>query len=301
MNGKLIFKNFTPYITSPFGSRIHPITKVKTNHLGVDYGTNLKKLPQYAFENGTVLGAGKDGLGGIYAYVKYERLGYVGFHYHLDSVKVKTGQKVDNNTIIGYTGTSGNSTGIHLHFGWFKISEWSKAYNNRRWEDFEKYKFPLKPIGNPLKTNNDQVEVLIDNLRLRKTPNGDILGFIKEGFYDILENKDGWIKIKEGYIGVGDWLKINEATNNLDERLKQLEKELEKIRKENEKLEKEKNDVVEEKEILFKNNKVLVKDNQILIDKILLLEKDKCKFKYLCEKTGYYKIKLYKEEELRVF
>ena len=138
-NGKLIFKNFDPYVTSAFGYRIHPLKGGMQFHQGVDYGTNNQKLPQYALEDGYVTGCGKDVTGALYVYVKYPRLGKTALHYHLDSYKVSNNQKVNANTIIGYTGTSGNSTGIHLHFGWFPTEYRNKAWDKKRCEDFEKY------------------------------------------------------------------------------------------------------------------------------------------------------------------
>lgn len=141
-NGKLIFKDFDPYVTSPFGYRIHPLKGGMQFHAGVDYGTNGKKLPQYALEDGYVTGCGKDSTGALFVYVKYPRLGKTAIHYHLDSYKVANNQKVNANTIIGYTGTTGNSTGIHLHFGWFPTEDRYKAWDKKRWEDFEAYEFP---------------------------------------------------------------------------------------------------------------------------------------------------------------
>lgn len=142
-NGKLIFKDYDPYVTSAFGYRIHPITGQRQSfHQGVDYGTNNQKLPQYAIEDGVVTGCGTDGTGAKYVYVKYPRLGKTGLHYHLDSYRVSNNQKVNANTIIGYTGTTGNSTGIHLHFGWFPTEDRNKAWNSKRWEDFEAYNYP---------------------------------------------------------------------------------------------------------------------------------------------------------------
>ena len=141
-NGKLIFKNFDPVVTSAFGYRINPITKKQQFHQGVDYGTNGKKLPQYALEDGVITGCGTDNTGAKYVYVKYPRLGKTALHYHLDSYKVANNQKVNSNTIVGYTGTTGNSTGIHLHFGWFPTEDRNKVWDKKRWEDFEKYEFP---------------------------------------------------------------------------------------------------------------------------------------------------------------
>ena len=141
-NGKLIFKNFDPVVTSAFGYRINPITKKQQFHQGVDYGTNGKKLAQYALEDGVVTGCGTDGTGAKYVYVEYPRLGKTALHYHLDSYKVFNNQKVNDNTIIGYTGSTGQSTGIHLHFGWFPTEDRYKAWDKKRWEDFEKYEFP---------------------------------------------------------------------------------------------------------------------------------------------------------------
>jgi hypothetical protein len=148
-NGKLIFKDFEPYITSSFGWRKHPITGELKFHQGVDYGTNRKKIPQYALEEGIVLNAGTDSLGGKFVYVDYPRIGKVMLYYHLDTVAVKKGQLVNRNTVLGNTGTTGQSTGIHAHIGLFKKSEWSKPYSKRVWEDFEAFNYvpaPVKPI-----------------------------------------------------------------------------------------------------------------------------------------------------------
>ena len=150
-NGKLIFKTYDPYVTSKFGYRaaIYKNGKLISKaggHDGVDYGTNGKKLPQYAIEDGKVLGCGTDSTKAKFVYVYYPRLKHVGLHYHLDSIKVKKGQKVTAETIVGTTGTTGNSTGIHLHFGWFPYKNWGKAWAKRGWKDFEKYVYEPEPV-----------------------------------------------------------------------------------------------------------------------------------------------------------
>ena len=119
----LIFKNADHYITSSYGKRTVISTSAGNTsafHYGVDYGTNSKKLAQYAIENGTVLSCGKDTAANGYAlfvWVSYPRIGKKFLHYHLDSISVKKGQTVKKGTLLGYTGKTGKATGIHLHLG----------------------------------------------------------------------------------------------------------------------------------------------------------------------------------------
>jgi len=194
MNATKIFKNPSIVITSTFGNRIDPITGIKAFHLGVDYGTRGQKLPQYGLEKGVVLSCGQDGTGGIYANVHYPTLGdHVGVYYHLDRLAVKTGQSVDTNTVIGYTGTTGRSTGIHLHFGWCKKSEIGKVWNSRSWENFEKYSFPIvAPVKKPMPSNVVGYKVG-DKVKVRgnaRTYTGGIpSSFVYNGIYAIDEIK----------------------------------------------------------------------------------------------------------------
>lgn len=112
-----IFRREDWYVTSPFGWRKDPINGKTAYHSGVDYGTHGNKWPQYALENGVVESCGIDVGGAIFAWVKYPRISIRLLHYHLDSLCVKKGWAVNKDTIIGYTGTTGRSTGIHLHLG----------------------------------------------------------------------------------------------------------------------------------------------------------------------------------------
>lgn len=133
----LIFHGKSHYLTSPFGPRKTISTaggNTSTYHRGADYGTNGKKLTQYAIEDGTVLSCGTAEDGAKYVWVSYPRLGVKMLHWHLDSIKVKAGQKVDADTALGTTGKTGKATGIHLHLGIKKLSggdyidpeKWSK-------------------------------------------------------------------------------------------------------------------------------------------------------------------------------
>ena len=108
--------NFKGYrITSNFGYRIHPISKVRKLHGGVDLVKNHND-PIYAFRNGTVSFAGRNNQGFGNLVIVNEPNGYRNFYAHLNSINVKKGQKVTTNTMIGRQGATGNVTGSHLHF-----------------------------------------------------------------------------------------------------------------------------------------------------------------------------------------
>jgi murein DD-endopeptidase MepM/ murein hydrolase activator NlpD len=152
MNGEKLFRGFKPYITSPFGYRdaIYSNRKLIApagNHNGVDYGTNGKNIPVYIIkgETGVVRSYGVDVTGAKFVYIDYPRLGYTALYYHLNSYNVVKGATLDDTVSIGVTGKTGNATGVHLHFGWFKTS----TFNNKKWEDFEKYQFPPKEVPKP--------------------------------------------------------------------------------------------------------------------------------------------------------
>ena len=121
----LIFHNAKHYVTSEFGPRKSISTaagNTSSYHYGTDYGTNGKKLTQYAIEEGSVLSCGTAADGAKYVWVTYPRLGVKMLHWHLDTIKVKAGQKVTANTALGTTGKTGKATGVHLHLGVQKLS-----------------------------------------------------------------------------------------------------------------------------------------------------------------------------------
>ena len=136
--GKLadkIFRRSGWYVTSPFGYRKDPFGSGATLfHNGTDYGTNVQKWEQYAIEDGYIRAAGTDSAGGKYVYVCYPRIGKELLHYHLDSIACKTGDKVTEGTLLGKTGTTGNSTGIHLHLGLRNIG-------GTTWQDPHAYEY----------------------------------------------------------------------------------------------------------------------------------------------------------------
>ena len=126
----LIFNNANHYITSPYGKRGSIKTSAGTTdsfHRGTDYGTNGKKLPQYAIEDGYVFAAAKASDGAKYVWVIYPRIKKAMIHYHLDSIAVKSGQSVKKGTMLGKTGKTGKATGVHLHLGIRDLEKLSTA------------------------------------------------------------------------------------------------------------------------------------------------------------------------------
>jgi hypothetical protein len=99
---------------SGFGSRHHPIYKIKKKHLGIDFPAPIG-TPIYATGNGKVNESGTErGYGKM---VKIDHgYGYETLYGHMSQIKVKKGQKVNRGEVIGYVGNTGISTGPHLHY-----------------------------------------------------------------------------------------------------------------------------------------------------------------------------------------
>lgn len=111
-------------ITSPFGMRIHPVTKKEKLHEGVDLASGEPVTPVCAFADGevigirnTVIGYTEKQTGGNYVYIRHDDH-TVTRYYHLSygSVSVKKGDKVFRGEEIGIMGATGMVTGKHLHF-----------------------------------------------------------------------------------------------------------------------------------------------------------------------------------------
>ncbi|MDD6315393.1 MAG: M23 family metallopeptidase [Clostridia bacterium] len=101
-------------LTSPFGYRIHPISGNTTFHYGVDLAapTGTKVVAAAA---GTVTETGYGSINGNYIKVSHAD-GFVTHYTHLQSILVKKGDGVAKGEQIGTVGSTGYSTGPHLHF-----------------------------------------------------------------------------------------------------------------------------------------------------------------------------------------
>ena len=102
-------------ITSLFGNRIHPVSGTTKFHKGVDINASVG-APILAADGGTVVISGNDPAGyGIYVSI-YHSGGRSTLYAHMSSAAVSSGQVVSQGQVIGYAGSSGVSTGPHLHF-----------------------------------------------------------------------------------------------------------------------------------------------------------------------------------------
>ncbi|HPR17060.1 MAG TPA: M23 family metallopeptidase [Candidatus Cloacimonadota bacterium] len=103
-------------ITSYFGKRIHPVTKKASVHNGVDYAAAYG-TPVEATADGTVIFAGwNPNHTGNTVKIRHAN-GYVTLYGHLSKFgKYKVGNRVQQHDIIGYVGSTGRSTGNHLHY-----------------------------------------------------------------------------------------------------------------------------------------------------------------------------------------
>lgn len=102
------------YVSSRFGLRVHPITGQKKSHTGIDIASN-QGTAVYASDGGSVTLAGWNGGYGNCIMIDHGN-GYVTLYGHLSSISVSVGQTVSQGTTIGAVGSTGNSTGPHLHF-----------------------------------------------------------------------------------------------------------------------------------------------------------------------------------------
>jgi murein DD-endopeptidase MepM/ murein hydrolase activator NlpD len=101
-------------VTSRFGNRRHPVLGYQRMHRGIDYGAPTG-TPIWAVGDGQVKLAGWHGGCGKTVILRH-RNGYETIYCHLSSVAVSSGKPVSQKQVIGYVGSTGLSTGPHLHF-----------------------------------------------------------------------------------------------------------------------------------------------------------------------------------------
>ena len=133
-NGKSIVKTLmkTPIngarLSSPFGMRKHPIDGFNKMHRGTDFAAPMG-TPIMASGDGVIIKAGWCGGGGNCVKIKHNSV-YQTIYAHMSKFanKVKNGVRVKQGQIIGYVGSTGKSTGPHLHY---EVIENGKKINSQ--------------------------------------------------------------------------------------------------------------------------------------------------------------------------
>ena len=280
-------------ITEDFGLRRDPITGVSNYHYAVDFGWhNYQGEPIYAVMDSYVVLESYDDNLGNYIVLRYDKgdSRIINRFLHMKARStLRNGDFVKRGSIIGYMGSTGYSTGTHLHFEyWICPKGYNYNYNDRSKYAVDPLKYCylfsnqtaskdsiaklLKVVGNPTKEDKNKRQVLVVNsgLNCRNNPSlsASILGYIDFGYYNILDEVD---KDNYTWFKVGDNMWIANVSsdvvvkNNCDDILK--ENENLKLQVENQK--KVINDLLNEKG--FKNMesfKSLKKDYYyILLDK----------------------------------
>ena len=104
----------TGYLSSHFGKRRDPFTNRWATHSGLDFSAPFN-TPVYATAPGKIAFAGRDGAYGYMVEINHG-LGLTTRHGHLNKLLVKPGEQVELHQKIGLVGSSGRSTGPHLHY-----------------------------------------------------------------------------------------------------------------------------------------------------------------------------------------
>lgn len=303
-------------------------TYFSSSHLAIDEGWNSakggKNVPIYSASDGVVFDNFYNDETGYAVWVKYQDDSNTWLFRYIHMNKkstLKVGVKIKRGDLIGYMGTTGTSTGNHLHFDVWKCPK-NYAFN---WNDRKKYavnptdyvflfedqstgesnKGITKVVGTSKQAKRDttknQLEIVGSLLRVRKGAgtNQTILGYIDYGIYDYTETKEAngytWYNVGFGWVAY------------LKDDVKIYKKEEQSI--EPEELENDINDLIAELGRLdteLEEQKQIIEQQKVEIDK-LTEELSNCQNsnefvanlkEFVANETGTYYIKLEKGEKL---
>lgn len=114
------------YVSSPYGYRVHPISGVKDLHNGIDIAV-AAGTPVKAVQDGRVVSAGNAGGYGLCIVIEGKN-GYRSRYAHCASLSVSAGQEVARGNVIATVGSTGDSTGPHLHLEVTHYGEYLNPY-----------------------------------------------------------------------------------------------------------------------------------------------------------------------------
>jgi murein DD-endopeptidase MepM/ murein hydrolase activator NlpD len=101
-------------LSSRYGRRRHPVLGYTKVHRGVDFAA-ARGTPIYAAGDGTITAAGRNGSYGQYIRIRHNST-YDTAYAHMSRIATRKGRRVKQGQVIGYVGTTGRSTGPHLHY-----------------------------------------------------------------------------------------------------------------------------------------------------------------------------------------
>lgn len=113
-------------ISSKYGNRSDPFNRNKTFHSGIDIAAPLN-TPIYAAADGKIIHASRNGGYGLEVSIDHGNT-YETNYAHLNRIDVEVGDKVNKGDVIGGMGTTGRSTGVHLHFEIKRDGEYTDPY-----------------------------------------------------------------------------------------------------------------------------------------------------------------------------
>lgn len=113
-------------LTSGFGSREDPTGSSGNSHMGIDMA-NVSGTPIMASRGGVVVASGYEPGAGEHVIIQHDN-GYYTYYMHLSVRTASVGQNLSAGQVLGLMGTTGNSTGVHLHFG-ISTGLWSGYVN----------------------------------------------------------------------------------------------------------------------------------------------------------------------------
>ncbi|MBI2024615.1 MAG: peptidoglycan DD-metalloendopeptidase family protein [Candidatus Harrisonbacteria bacterium] len=151
-NGEALQKQFLKaplqyrYISSGFSyARFNPVTKKVAPHRGIDYAAPAG-TPAVSIGDGTVVQAGWNGPYGISVLVRHNEM-YSSRYGHFQSLAkgIRVGAKVKQGQVVGYVGSTGESTGPHLHYEIHKFGALVNPFNIE------------VPPGEPVKVNDKAI------------------------------------------------------------------------------------------------------------------------------------------------
>jgi murein DD-endopeptidase MepM/ murein hydrolase activator NlpD len=116
VGSQIVFPVLAPRLSSQFGTRTHPVKKLVRHHGGVDLAAPMRSHVR-AITAGKVVFAGEYAGYGKLVTIKHDGM-RTSLYGHLSEINVNIGQKVNAGDIIGRVGSTGISTGPHLHFEW---------------------------------------------------------------------------------------------------------------------------------------------------------------------------------------